>query len=62
MNVSFNFEEHDYHEPFLCTEMTDTFDKINEESGIQIHGILGNHFFLKYGWILDFEQITVYKQ
>ena len=62
IDVPFNFEEHDYLEPFLCTEMADAFDKINEESGIQIHGILGNHFFLKYGWVLDFERIEVYKQ
>jgi len=62
IDVPFCFEEHDYHEPFLCTENTDTFDKINEESGIQIHGILGNHFFLKHGWILDFETVTVYNQ
>ena len=62
IDVPFCFENFDYHEPFLCTEMTDAFDKIHEESGIQIHGILGNHFFLKHGWILDFEKIEVYKQ
>jgi len=61
IDVPFCFENHDYHEPFLCTDLTDTFDKINEESGIQIHGILGNHFFLKHNWILDFEKIEVYK-
>ena len=60
IDVPFNFENQDYHEPFLCTEMTDAFDKIHEESGIQIHGILGNHFFLKHGWVLDFEKITLY--
>jgi len=61
IDVPFCFEEHDYFEPFLCTEMTETFDKIHDESGIQIHGILGNHFFLKHGWVLDFEKVTVYK-
>ena len=61
IDVPFCFEEHDFLEPFFCTEMTETFDKINEESGIQIHGILGNHFFLKYGWVLDFDRGTVYK-
>ena len=61
IDVPFCFENHDYQEPFLCTETGDTFDKIFEESGIQIHGILGNHFFLKHNWILDFEKITVYK-
>jgi len=62
IDVPFCFEENDYQEPFLCTENTDAFDKIQEEAGIQIHGILGNHFFLKHGWVLDFERIEVYKQ
>ena len=61
IDVPFFFENNFYHEPFLCTETSETFDKINEESGIQIHGILGNHFFLKYGWVLDFDRVTVYK-
>jgi len=62
IDVSFCFEEYDYHEPFICTENTDAFDKIHEEAGIQIHGILGNHFFLKHGWLLDSEKIELYKQ
>jgi hypothetical protein len=60
IDVPFKLEAHDYQEPFLCTEITDAFDKIHEESGIQIHGILGNNFFLKHGWILDFDKIEVY--
>jgi hypothetical protein len=62
VDIPFKFENLDYLEPFLCTEMNDTIDKINGETGIQIHGILGNHFFLKYGWVLDFEKIEVHKQ
>ena len=61
IDIPFNFEEQYYLEPFICSEAAETFDKINEESGIQIHGLLGNHFFLKHGWVLDFEQMTVYK-
>ena len=62
VDVTFSFEGDDYQEPFLCTEASDTFDKIHDEDGIQIHGILGNHFFLKHGWVLDFERIEVYKK
>jgi hypothetical protein len=61
VDVPFSFEEQDYLEPFLCTKAGETFDKINETDGIQIHGILGNHFFLKHGWVLDFERIEIYK-
>ena len=61
IEIPFSFEEQDYTEPFICSNTADTFDKINEESGIQIHGLLGNHFFLKHGWVLDFDKITVNK-
>jgi len=62
IEIPFSFEEQDYLEPFICSETAETFDKINDESGIQIHGLLGNHFFLKHGWVLDFDKITVYQQ
>ena len=61
IDIPFSFEKNDYLEPFICSEMMDTVDKINEESGIQIHGLLGNQFFLKHGWVLDFEKVTVCK-
>jgi len=63
INIPFTFENQDYIEPFeSLTIFEEAFEKIYEESGIQVHGILGNHFFLKHGWVLDFEQIKVYKQ
>ena len=61
IEIPFSFEKNNYSEPFICSEIADTFDKINEESGIQIHGLLGNNFFLKHGWVLDFDKVTVHK-
>jgi hypothetical protein len=61
VNLPFTFENQDYNEPFTCSNTTEAFEHIENESGIRIYGILGNHFFLKHGWILDFEKIEVYK-
>ena len=61
IDAPFTFEGHEYSESFFCAEVSNTFDKIFEESGLQIHGILGNHFFLKHGWVLDFDKMTVNK-
>ena len=61
INIPFAFENQDYIEPFVCSNSTEAFEQIENESGIRIYGILGNHFFLKHGWILDFERIEVYK-
>jgi len=62
LNLPFTFENQEYIEPFVCSNTSESFEKIENESGIRIYGILGNHFFLKHGWILDFERIEVYKQ
>jgi|GEM_PF-4208601 len=45
----------------VCTNNTSSFDIIREESDVQIHGILGNNFFLKEGWIIDFDKQLVLK-
>ena len=62
LNLPFTFENQEYIEPFVCSNTSESFEKIENESGIRIYGILGNHFFLKHGWILDFDKVTVYKQ
>ena len=61
VNIPFTFENQDYNEPFTCSNTTEAFEQIEKESGIRIYGILGNHFFLQRGWVLDFEKIEVYK-
>jgi len=48
-----------FQEPFVCAEMTDVFNKIQEESSIQVHGILGNNFILKHGWVLKSNDIEI---
>jgi hypothetical protein len=57
--IPFVFEGVKYNEPFVCTDNTNSFDVIRKESGVQIHGILGNNFFLKEGWVIDFDKQLV---
>ena len=59
VNIPFAFENQEYDEPIVCSNTTEAFEQIEKESGIRIYGILGNSFFLKHGWILDFEKIEV---
>lgn len=57
--IPFKFEGVEYNEPFTCVENIEGFNVIKEESDIQVHGILGNYFFLEHGWIIDFDKIIV---
>lgn len=41
-------------------DMTNAFKTIKEESGVNLHGILGNDFFIKYKYIIDFKDFVAY--
>lgn len=49
----------DYTHVFSIFDGSKTFGAIQEKTGIQIHGILGLDFMVKYRWILDFERYVV---
>jgi hypothetical protein len=44
------------------TDFTDTFAQIKKETGVNIHGILGNEFFRNYKYILDFAELVAYSK
>ena len=44
---------------FSVLEATNAVRQIQQESGIQIHGILGIPFLIQNKWILDFNNLTV---
>lgn len=45
---------------FYIYDLDEPFAQIKKETGVQIHGILGNGFFEKYKYILDFKSLTAY--
>jgi hypothetical protein len=47
---------------FQITDMSKALDTIKQESGVMIHGILGNAFFEKYKYIIDFEKLIAYSK
>lgn len=54
------YKENRYEEEFVASDLDNAFNTIKQESGVQIHGILGNKFFEKYKYILDFSNLTAY--
>ena len=60
IKLSFNFEDNSYSTNFNVFDSSNAFGAIEKESDIQIHGILGNEFFIENEWVLDFEKLMVY--
>ena len=49
-----------FEDQFTIIDMSSAFNNIKQESGVQIHGILGSKFFEKYKYILDFKELKAY--
>ena len=54
------YKENRYEEEFVASDLDNAFNTIKQESGVQIHGILGNKFFEKYKYVLNFSNLTAY--
>ena len=60
LNLSFRTE--DFEADFYGMDLDDAFNQVKKDTGVTIHGILGNDFFIKYKYIIDFEKLIATKR
>ena len=58
--LPFNFEGYTYKPKFCVQQLSDAFKEIEEDSGIQVHGLLGTDFLLENKWIIDFKELNIH--
>lgn len=58
--IDFMYNYINYTELFQVVDMSNAFNSIKQSTGVNIHGILGNSFFEKYGYVIDFQEFIVY--
>ena len=58
--LTFKIDEHSFTHTFVYESLFDALIKIEMESDIQVHGILGNDFLLKNKWIIDYDKLEIY--
>lgn len=49
-----------YNECFLVANLDEAFSSIKGDTGVTIHGILGNKFFADHKYIIDFDALALY--
>lgn len=59
IEATFNFEGTDYTSTFSVLDATDAIMQVQEETGVQIHGVLGSQFLMENKWIVDFDKLIV---
>lgn len=47
---------------FQVVPLSNAFGNIKAETGVTLHGILGNEFFQKYKYIIDFNDLVAYSK
>lgn len=60
VEMAFALEEREYKADFSVMDLSSAFGKVEEESGIQIHGLLGCSFMEQQKWVLDFERLCLF--
>lgn len=60
MTAPVTYKERDYEEDFQVHDLSEAFGVLKEEYGVNLHGILGNTFFQKYKYVLNFKELVAY--
>lgn len=58
--MSVTYKNQVFEEEFSTADLDEAFSVVKQESGVQIHGILGSKFFERYKYVLDFKELIAY--
>lgn len=61
VDIILNYKDIEYPESFMVTDLSDVFNIIKEETGVNLNGIIGTSFMQKYRYILDFKELVAYR-
>lgn len=61
--TTLSYKDKDYNIDLSVTNhLTDVFADIKKETGVQVHGLIGNQFFQEHKYILDFNELVAYSK
>ena len=58
--MSVTYKNQVFEEEFSIADLDEAFGVVKQESGVQIHGILGSKFFERYKYVIDFKELIAY--
>lgn len=62
VELELQYKNHIYVEDFQITDMSKAFNAVKQETGVTLHGVIGNNFLQKYKYVLDFEEMIAYSK
>lgn len=62
VNMGISYKNNTYNEDFQTLDMSEPFNKLKEETGVTVVGILSSSFFTKYKYVLDYNEMIAYSK
>ena len=59
IEATFDFEGSEYTSTFSVFDATEAIAQVQQETGVQIHGILSTDFFIQNKWIINFDKLII---
>lgn len=60
IEMTITYKDKEYTEEFIQSDLDKAFDNLKKDFGVNLVGILGNSFFQKYKYIIDFKELAAY--
>lgn len=62
VSINLKYRDQYFQEEFQAIDMSGVFSAMKQESGVVVHGLIGNAFFTKYKYVLDFKDLIAYSK
>lgn len=60
ISMDINYKDRIYTDEFQTVNLDKAFSNLKNDFGVNLSGILGNSFFQKYKYIIDFDELVAY--
>lgn len=61
-NITLSYKDNSFEYEYAICDMSQAFSHIKQESGVNLHGIIGSKFFHKFQYVLDFKDLIAYSR
>ena len=60
VSIGISYKDNTFDEEFYAKDLDAAFGNLKVSHGVNLHGILGNSFFQRYRYVIDFEKLVAY--
>lgn len=60
--LQLSYKDTIFEDIFTIANLDKAFGNIKQDHGVTVHGILGNSFFTKYKYVLDYKTLSAYRK